>query len=127
MASFCGVNRKTAAFYFLQLREVVAYEQKDGSDALFGGEIEVDENYFGGRRKGKCGRGAADKIPLFGLFKRSEKVYTKSIPDASGATLIPIIKRKVMPCTASYIKTAGEATTFWMCQNSTTSPLTILR
>ncbi|HAB36810.1 MAG TPA: IS1595 family transposase, partial [Rhodobacteraceae bacterium] len=40
MASLCGVNRKTAAFYFLQLREVVAYEQKDGSDALFGGEIE---------------------------------------------------------------------------------------
>ena len=80
MASLCGVNRKAAAFYFLQLREVVAYEQKDGSDALFGGEIEVDENYFGGRRKGKRGRGAADKIPLFGLFKRSEKglyqVYT---------------------------------------------------
>ncbi len=24
MASLCGVNRKTAAFYFLQLREVVA-------------------------------------------------------------------------------------------------------
>jgi len=96
-SSLCGVNRKTAAFYFLQLREVVAYEQKDGSEALFGGEIEVDESYFGGRRIGKRGRGAADKIPVFGLFKRSEKVYTKSIPDASGATLIPIIKRKVMP------------------------------
>ncbi|MBT6343630.1 MAG: IS1595 family transposase, partial [Tateyamaria sp.] len=79
MASLCGVNRKTAAFYFLQLREVVAYEQKDGSEALFGGEIEVDESYLGGRRKGKRGRSAADKIPVFGLFKRSEKVYTKFI------------------------------------------------
>ena len=77
--------------------KLLAYEQKDGSEALFGGEIEVDESYFGGRRIGKRGRGAADKIPVFGLFKRSEKVYTKSIPDASGATLIPIIKRKVMP------------------------------
>ena len=64
---------------------------------MFGGEIEVDESYFGGRRKGNRGRGAADKIPVFGLFKRSEKVYTKFIPDASEATLIPIIKRKVMP------------------------------
>jgi transposase len=97
MASPCGVNRKTEAFYFLQLREVIAYEQKDGSEALFGGEIEVDESYLGGRRKGKRGRSAADKIPVFGLFKRSEKVYTKFILDASGATLIPIIKRKVMP------------------------------
>ena len=97
MASLCGVNRKTEAFYFLQLREVIAYEQKDGSEALFGGEIEVDESYLGGRRKGKRGRSAADKIPVFRLFKRSEKVYTKFILDASGATLIPIIKRKVMP------------------------------
>ncbi len=97
MASLCGVNRKTEAFYFLQLRDVIAYEQKDGSEALFGGEIEVDESYLGGRRKGKRGRSAAGKIPVFGLFKRSEKVYTKFILDASGATLIPIIKRKVMP------------------------------
>ena len=96
MASLCGVNRKAAAFYFLQLREVVAYEQKDGSEALFGGEIEVDESYFGGRRKGKRGRGAADKIPVFGLLKRGGKVYTKIIPDASGATLITIIERKLV-------------------------------
>jgi transposase len=32
---------------------------------MFGGEIEVDESYFGGRRKGKRGRGAAGKIPVF--------------------------------------------------------------
>ena len=96
MASLCGVNRKTAAFYFLQLREVIAYEQKDGSEALFGGEIEVDESYLGGRRKGKRGRSAAGKIPVFGLLKRGGKVYTKIIPDASGATLITIIERKLV-------------------------------
>ena len=39
---------------------------KAESEAMFGGEIEVDESYFGGRRKGKRGRGAAGKIP-FGL------------------------------------------------------------
>ena len=52
---------------------------------MFGGEIEVDESYFGGKRKGKRGRGAAGKIPVFGLLKRGGKVYTKIIPDASGA------------------------------------------
>jgi transposase len=29
---------------------------------LWFGEIEVDESYFGGHRKGKRGRGAAGKI-----------------------------------------------------------------
>ncbi len=66
-ASLCGVNRKTAAFYFLRLREIIAYELEAESQAMFGGEIEVDESYFGGKRKGKRGRGAAGKIPVFGM------------------------------------------------------------
>ena len=37
---------------------------------LFEGEIEVDESYFGGTRKGKRGRGAGSKVPVFGLLKR---------------------------------------------------------
>ena len=31
------------------------------TDELLGGEIEMDEAYFGGKRKGKRGRGAAGK------------------------------------------------------------------
>ncbi len=49
-ASLCGVNRKTAAFFFLRLREIIAFEVETESEAMFGGEIEVDESYFGGRR-----------------------------------------------------------------------------
>ena len=88
----------------------MSWKLKSESEAMFGGEIEVDESYFGGRWKGKRGRCAAGKIPAFGLslpdsglfanhekVKRGGKVYTKIIPDASGATLIPIIKRKVVP------------------------------
>jgi transposase len=30
------------------------------------GHIEVDESYFGGHRKGKGGRDAGGKIPIFG-------------------------------------------------------------
>ena len=32
-------------------------------------EIEVDEPYLGGVRKGKRGQGAAGKVPVFGLLK----------------------------------------------------------
>ena len=101
-ASLCGVNRKTAALYFLHLREIIAYELEAESTAMFGGKIEADESYFGGRRKGKRGRGAAGKIPVFGLLKRGGKVYTKIISDASSATLIPIIERKVAPDSIVY-------------------------
>ena len=66
------------------------------------GEIEVDESYFGGKRKGKRGRGAAGKIPVFGLLKRGGKVYTRVIPDAAGRTLVPIIERKVTPDSIVY-------------------------
>ena len=46
-------------------------------DKVVNGEIEVDESYFGGHRKGKRGRGAAGKVPVFGLLKRGGKVYTQ--------------------------------------------------
>ena len=46
-SSLCGVNRKTAAYFFLRLREIISLELEGESDAMFGGEIEVDESYFG--------------------------------------------------------------------------------
>jgi transposase len=97
-----GSTALTAAFFFLRLREIIALELEAGSEAMFGGEIEVDESYFGGKRKGKRGRGAAGKIPVFGLLKRGGRVYTKIISDASSKTLIPIIKRKVVPDSIVY-------------------------
>ena len=101
-ASLVGVNRNTAAYYVHRLREIITYHLEQEADAVFGGEIEVDESYFGGKRKGKRGRGAGGKVPVFGLLKRKGKVYTKIIADASSATLIPIIERKVVPDSIVY-------------------------
>ena len=101
-ADLIGVNRNTSAYYFQRLREIIAYQQEQASHEVFEGEIEVDESYFGGTRKGKRGRGSAGKVPVFGLLKRSGKVYTKIIPDASSVTLLPIIERKVIPDSIVY-------------------------
>ena len=101
-AQLVGVNRKTSAYYFHRLRQIIAYQLELESDEVVGGEIEVDESYFGGRRKGKRGRGSAGKVPVFGLLKRGGKVYTKIIADARSATLMPIIKRKVIPDSIVY-------------------------
>jgi len=97
-----GLNKSTGAYYFHRLREIIACELEQSEQEVFGGEIEVDESYFGGKRKGKRGRGAAGKVPVFGLLKRGGKVYTKIIPDASSATLYPIIERKVVPDSIVY-------------------------
>lgn len=95
-----GVNRHSATLFYQKIRHMIAYELEDESP--FDGEVEVDESYFGGVRKGNRGRGAAGKVPVFGILKRGGKVYTKVIPDASGETLIPIIECKVLPDSIVY-------------------------
>jgi transposase len=101
-ARLVGVHRNTAAYYFHRLREIIAYELARESDEVFAGEIEVDESYFGGRRKGKRGRGAAGKVPVFGLLKRGGKVYVKIITDTSRNSLMPVMERKIVPDSIVY-------------------------
>lgn len=99
-ASLVGVNKTTASYYFHRLRQLI-YDHSDDA-GLLSGEIEVDESYFGGSRKGKRGRGAAGKVPVFGLLKRNGKVYAAMIPDAKTKTLMPIIREKVKPDSIVY-------------------------
>jgi transposase len=100
------VNKNTATFYFHRLREIIAQQSED-TTPLFG-EIEVDESYFGGTRKGKRGRGAAGKVPVFGLLKRGGKVYAKVIPDVKGKTLKAILDVKIVPDSIVYTDTLGS-------------------
>ncbi len=102
-ASLIGVNIKTAISYFHRLRQLI-YEHSEHLE-LLDGEVEADESYFGGQRKGKRGRGAAGKVPVFGLLKRNGMVFTVVIPDAKEATLIPIIRQKVKPDSLVYTDT----------------------
>lgn len=99
-ADLVNVNKTTAAYYFHRLREIIALEIDNAS--FLSGEFEVDESYFGGSRKGKRGRGAAGKVPVFGILKRGGKVYTQVIPDAKSRTLLPIIRDKIQPDSIVY-------------------------
>jgi transposase len=101
-AALVDVNIKSAAYYFHRLRELISQNLEQEAHEAWEGEIEVDESYFGGKQKGKRGRGASGKVPVFGLLKRGGKVYTQVIPDAKSKTLIPIIERKVIPDSIVY-------------------------
>ena len=97
-----GVQHNTAAVFYMRLRKLIA--NKLPSYEL-SGEVEADESYFGGVRKGKRGRGAAGKVAVFGLLKRGGKVYTAIIANAKTETLLPIIQRKVEPDSIVYTDT----------------------
>ncbi|MFN3828411.1 MAG: IS1595 family transposase [Micavibrio sp.] len=100
-ADLVGVNRHTATLYFRKLRELIA--RRVAADSPFlSGEIELDESYFGGHRKGKRGRGAAGKVIVFGLLKRGGKVHTLIVPDTKTSTLEPIIRQSVKPDSIVY-------------------------
>ena len=98
-----GVNKSTASYYFHRLRLLI-YSHSEHLE-LLEGEVEADESYFGGARKGKRGRGASGKVPVFGLLKRQGKVFTVIIPDAKTDTLMPIIRQKVKPDSIFYTDT----------------------
>ena len=62
---------------------------------LLSGEIELDESYFGGRRKGPRGRGAAGKVPVFGILERNGIVQVHVVPNVTAETLLGFTVQKV--------------------------------
>ena len=72
---------------------------------VFDGQIELDESYFGGHRKGKQGRDAAGKVAVFGLLKRQGKVFTVVVENTKTETLMPVIVRKIKPDSWVYTDT----------------------
>lgn len=100
-ADLSGVHRNTAIRFFHKLRAKIAHKQNERSEQ-FCGKIELDESYFGGKRKGKRGRGATGKVAVFGILKRGGKVYTQIIMDAKTNTLLPIIRDKIEPDSIVY-------------------------
>ena len=103
MCIWTDINQSQhSSLLFQRLREIITHHLEQESIEIFDGEIEVDESYFGGTRKGKRGRGAGGKVLVFGLLKRGRRVYTKIISDASAETLVPIIEQKVIPDSIVY-------------------------
>ena len=78
---------------FMQFRKLIAeYCNKEANK--LNGEVEIDESYFGGKRKGNRGRGAANKTIVFGILERKGKIYTKIVENVSAETLMTEIKNK---------------------------------
>ena len=55
--------------YMFFRRRMYGYLDKEFTKLC--GELELDESYFGGKRKGKRGRGAYNKAIVFGIVSRT--------------------------------------------------------
>ena len=87
------LNYKTVQERFMQFRKKIANYCSQEARKL-NGEIEIDESYFGGKRKGTRGRGAKNKTIVFGILERKGKIYTKIVENVSAETLMNEIQNK---------------------------------
>ena len=97
-----GVTYKTAWRMFTLIRnELMAQD-----DTILSGEVEADETYVGGKRKGRTGRpGAADrgkKTAVFGMVERKGQVVALTVENAQGSTLMPHMRKRVLPASTVY-------------------------
>ena len=85
-----GVTYKTAWRMFHQIRALL-----EEDIANLDGEVEVDETYIGGKKKGKRGRGAEGKSKVIGAVQREGRVIVQVVPDVKRHTLVPFMASKV--------------------------------
>src|SRR5258708_20704759 len=85
-----GVTYKTAWRMCNEFRKMLA----DDLDP-FGGEVEMDESYFGGKGKEIRGRGALNKTPVFGMVERGGNVAARKVANVRRNTIMPIVDKNV--------------------------------
>ncbi len=105
-----GVTYKTAWRMFRQVRSLLS----EPDLRLEGSTVEVDETYVGGVRKygrGRPMRGDKKKTPVIGLVERGGRAYAKVVKNAKAETLLPVIRKRVIPGSVIYTDEFGAYNT----------------
>jgi len=98
-----GISRPTINVVYGLLRKRIYQLTLENNKTKIHDEVEIDESYFGARRvRGKRGRGAMGKVPVFGILKRGGEVHLTIVKNCSKAQLLPILKGKVLDGTRVY-------------------------
>ncbi len=92
-AQVLQINRHSAERVYQVIHHHMAHDCDRRSPLR--GEVEADESYFSGYRKGLRGRGVAGKVAVVGLLKRRGQVYTRPVPNVTQETLRAVIRPKV--------------------------------
>ena len=92
-ANELNINYNVVHRKFMHFRRCISNYCNNETRKLYG-ELELDESYFGGRRKGNRGRGAKNKAIVFGILEIKGKIHTVIVQDVSADTLMNEIKNK---------------------------------
>ncbi len=97
-----GITYKTA----WRMANLIRHKlMNQDDDAPLRGTVEADETYVGGKRRdGRTGRPGpgSSKVAVFGIVERQGRVVARKVADTSGATLLPIIRERVLPRSMIY-------------------------
>ncbi len=108
-----GVTYKTAWRISKEIRQTLM-EQTDEQLGETAG-VELDETYIGGKahnmhyakRARLGGRGTAGKAAVFGAVERKGKVVAVTVPNVDRVTLLPQVRKHVMPASTIYTDEMG--------------------
>ena len=114
IAKQAGLTYKRAYLAVTILRLAIMSQAEDG-EVLLGREVEMDESYFGGRRKGKRGRGAAGKVPVFGILEREGRAFVQVVPNVTAKTLLDLAVKKVRRGSIVYTDKYGAYDSLMFC------------
>ncbi len=109
MHRMLGVSYKSTWFMTHRLREAM----REGTDfAPAGGNgapVEIDETFFGGKRRGKgMGGGTAHKDKVMSLIERGGRIRSFQVPAVNRATLLPILKAQIAASATVYTDEASH-------------------
>ena len=99
-----GVTYKTA----WRMAHLIRNELMADEGGSFGGEVEMDETYIGGKERNKALRKAgrpgvgSKKVAVFGMVERKGRVRAVKVANAKRATLLPHVVRHVFDDTMIY-------------------------
>ena len=96
-----GVTYKTA----WRMAKLIRQELMVQDETPLAGEVEADETYVGGRRRGTPrGRPSEDshKTPVFGMVQRKGHVAAMPVRNVKAKTLMPHVRTKILPESTVY-------------------------
>ena len=106
-----NVSYKTA--WYMAHRVRLAMQEDDAFCQKFSGIVEVDETYIGGIKRGRRGRGGANKTPIVGMRERtSGKIRLKAVENVSSTTLKRFIRTHAKP--VSHVHTDEYTSYIWL-------------